>query len=208
MERQFLTVATLILISSCQLEQAISVDELSTESVAVYADDNNAINEIQVDNFEASNIWEYIIEKSSMETVDEIDSQTLYYMNNHLRDIEAFSEYLNKSYYFIYYVVQELEAANLPVELALVPFIESNYDPFSISSSGAVGLWQFMPKTGRLFNLDKSWWTEDRHDPFRSTHAAISYFKYLLERFDQDIYLALASYNAGPTYLDLSLIHI
>ena len=77
MERQFLTVATLILISSCQLEQAISVDELSTESVAVYADDDNAINEIQVDNLEASNIWEYIIEKSSMETVDKIDSQTL-----------------------------------------------------------------------------------------------------------------------------------
>jgi membrane-bound lytic murein transglycosylase D len=100
------------------------------------------------------------------------------------------------------HLIQELEAANLPVELALVPFIESNYDPFSISSSGAVGLWQFMPKTGRLFNLDKSWWTEDRHDPFRSTHAAIGYFKYLLERFDQDIYLALAAYNAGPTYLD------
>ena len=61
MERQFLAVAGLILISSCQLDQAISVDELSTESVAVYADDDNAINEIQVDNFEASNIWEYII---------------------------------------------------------------------------------------------------------------------------------------------------
>jgi len=202
MERQFLTIVSLILISSCQLDQAISVDELSTESVAIYADDVNVINEIEVDNFVASNIWEYIIEKSSIDTIEEIDSQTLFYMNAHLRDIEAFNEYLNKSYYFIYYVVQELEAANLPVELALVPFIESNYDPFSISSSGAVGLWQFMPKTGRLFNLDKSWWTEDRHDPFRSTHAAISYFKYLLERFDQDIYLALAAYNAGPTFLD------
>ena len=202
MERQFLIIVSLILISSCQLDQSISVDELSTESVAIYADNENVITEIEVDNFVASNIWEYIIEKSSIETNEEIDSQTLFYMNTHLRDIEAFNEYLNKSYYFIYYVVQELEAANLPVELALVPFIESNYDPFSISSSGAVGLWQFMPKTGRLFNLDKSWWTEDRHDPFRSTHAAISYFKYLLERFDQDIYLALASYNAGPTYLD------
>ena len=202
MERQFLIIVSLILISSCQIDQSISVDELSTESVAIYADDENVINEIEVDNFVASNIWEYIIEKSSLETNEEIDSQTLFYMNTHLRDIEAFNEYLNKSYYFIYYVVQELEAANLPVELALVPFIESNYDPFSISSSGAVGLWQFMPKTGRLFNLDKSWWTEDRHDPFRSTHAAIGYFKYLLERFDQDIYLALAAYNAGPTYLD------
>jgi membrane-bound lytic murein transglycosylase D len=90
----------------------------------------------------------------------------------------------------------------LPVELALIPFIESNYDPFSISPSGAVGLWQFMPSTGRAYNLEKTWWNEDRHDPFRSTHAAIGYFKYLFERFDNDIYLALAAYNAGPTYLD------
>ena len=109
---------------------------------------------------------------------------------------------LSNSYFFIYYVVQELEAANLPVELALIPFIESNYDPFSISPSGAVGLWQFMPKTGRFYNLEKSWWNEDRHDPYRSTHAAIGYFKYLFDRFDNDIYLALAAYNAGPTYLD------
>ena len=131
-----------------------------------------------------------------------INDQALLFMNNHIKDIDKFNEYLNKSYYFIYYVVQELEAANLPVELAFIPFIESNYDPFSISPSGAVGLWQFMPKTGRLFNLEKTWWSEDRHDPYRSTHAAIGYFKYLFERFDNDIYLALAAYNAGPTYLD------
>ena len=84
----------------------------------------------------------------------------------------------------------------------MIPFIESNYDPFSISPSGAVGLWQFMPTTGRAFNLERSWWNEDRHDPYRSTHAAIGYFKYLFERFDNDIYLALAAYNAGPTYLE------
>ena len=85
MERQFLTIVSLILISSCQLDQAISVDELSDESVAIYADDEIVINEIEVDNFVASNIWEYIIEKSSLDTVEEIDSQTLFYMNAHLR---------------------------------------------------------------------------------------------------------------------------
>lgn len=125
-----------------------------------------------------------------------------FFINNNLKDPERFGEFLDKSYYFIYYVIQELEAADLPVELALIPFIESNYDPFSISPSGAVGLWQFMPSTGRAYNLEKSWWNEDRHDPFRSTHAAIGYFKYLFERFDNDIYLTLAAYNAGPTYLD------
>ena len=60
MERQFLIIVSLILISSCQLDQSISVDELSTESVAIYADDENVINEIEVDNFVASNIWVFI----------------------------------------------------------------------------------------------------------------------------------------------------
>jgi membrane-bound lytic murein transglycosylase D len=122
-------------------------------------------------------------------------------MNMHLKDADKFEEYLNDSYYFIYYVINELEKEKLPLELALIPYIESNYDPFSISSSGAVGMWQFMPKTGRLYELNKTWWNEDRHDPYRSTEAAVDYLKYLYERFNQDVYLTLAAYNAGPTLL-------
>ena len=120
----------------------------------------------------------------------------------HLKDLDKFKEYLNDSYYFIYFVINELEDNNLPIELALLPYIESNYDPFSISSSGAVGMWQFMPRTGRLYKLNKSWWSEDRHDPFRSTEAAVDYLKYLYQRFDEDIYLTIAAYNAGPSLLD------
>ena len=123
-------------------------------------------------------------------------------MNMHLKDLDKFEEYLNDSYYFIYFVINELEDNNLPIELAILPYIESNYDPFSISSSGAVGMWQFMPRTGRLYKLNKSWWSEDRHDPFRSTEAAVSYLKYLYQRFDEDIYLTIAAYNAGPSLLD------
>ena len=59
-----------------------------------------------------------------------------------------------------------------------------------------------MPRTGRLYELEKTWWSEDRHDPFRSTIAAIGYLEYLYKRFDEDIYLTLAAYNAGPTLLD------
>ena len=59
-----------------------------------------------------------------------------------------------------------------------------------------------MPRTGRLYELEKTWWSEDRHDPFRSTIAAIGYLEYLYKRFDGDIYLTLAAYNAGPTLLD------
>ena len=194
MERQLLIYLIFIFaLSGCQttdtptssIEQKIEISEKSIETEIQY-----------------TNIWDYIVQNSNTENESYLDDMTLEFINKHLKNKDNFDEYLSNSYFFIYYVVQELEAANLPVELALIPFIESNYDPFSISPSGAVGLWQFMPKTGRFYNLEKSWWNEDRHDPYRSTHAAIGYFKYLFDRFDNDIYLALAAYNAGPTYLD------
>ena len=146
-------------------------------------------------------IWEYILNNNQENKEAYINEQILFYMNMHLKDVDKFEQYLNDSYYFIYYVINELEKEKLPLELALIPYIESNYDPFSISSSGAVGMWQFMPKTGRLYELNKTWWNEDRHDPYRSTEAAVDYLKYLYERFNQDVYLTLAAYNAGPTLL-------
>jgi membrane-bound lytic murein transglycosylase D len=202
MERQLLALSLLCLaiLNSCQTSQVDLGYNQPDEIPLVF--EEQVLQEIIEEEIVPNNIWEYMAANSLTNDNYVINEQTLLFMNNHIKDIDKFNEYLNKSYYFIYYVVQELEAADLPIELALIPFIESNYDPFSISPSGAVGLWQFMPKTGRLFNLEKSWWNEDRHDPFRSTHAAIGYFKYLFERFDNDIYLALAAYNAGPTYLD------
>ena len=196
MERQFLVILSLCLLAGCQITSVSTPVEINDELTPTLA-----VDEIKQPFQEepSKNIWEYIVNKSLQDSEIVINDQALLFMNNHIKDIDKFNDYLNKSYYFIYYVVQELEAADLPVELAFIPFIESNYDPFSISPSGAVGLWQFMPKTGRLFNLEKTWWSEDRHDPYRSTHAAIGYFKYLFERFDNDIYLALAAYNAGPT---------
>ena len=208
MERQFLILSLFFIIglSGCQSTTTLSKsfntkcnsgnDNLNTECIKQAS--TSIVEPLPV----AKNVWDYMIINNDYDHNIDFDEKTLGYINNHLKDLDKFDDFLNKSYYFIYYVIQELEAADLPPELALIPFIESNYDPFSISPSGAVGLWQFMPKTGRMFNLEKSWWSEDRHDPYRSTHAAVGYFKYLLERFDNDIYLALAAYNAGPTYLD------
>ena len=206
MERQFLAASLLFLIalSSCQSNPAI-VNNMDTKCIRNSINSEchkNVVISIEEPQLIAENVWEYMIINNNYDHNVTLDKKTLGYINNHLDDVDKFNEFLGKSYYFIYYVIQELEAADLPPELALIPFVESNYDPFSISPSGAVGLWQFMPKTGRMFDLEKSWWNEDRHDPYRSTHAAIGYFKYLFERFDNDLYLALAAYNAGPTYLD------
>ena len=194
MERQLLIYLIFIFaLSGCQ------TTDTPTSSIEQKIEKSEKLIETEI---QYANIWDYIVQNSNTENESYLDDMTLEFINKHLKNKDNFDEYLSNSYFFIYYVVQELEAANLPVELALIPFIESNYDPFSISPSGAVGLWQFMPKTGRFYNLEKSWWNEDRHDPYRSTHAAIGYFKYLFDRFDNDIYLALAAYNAGPTYLD------
>ena len=194
MERQLLICLIFIFaLSSCQ------TTDTPTSSIEQKIEESEKLIEAEI---QYTNIWDYIVQNSNTENELYLDDVTIEFINKHLKNKDNFDEYLSNSYFFIYYVVQELEAANLPVELALIPFIESNYDPFSISPSGAVGLWQFMPKTGRFYNLEKSWWNEDRHDPYRSTHAAIGYFKYLFDRFDNNIYLALAAYNAGPTYLD------
>ena len=151
---------------------------------------------------EYSDVWEYFVSNNIKKRNHVLDERVLYYMNIHLKDTSKFTEYLNDSFYFIYFAINELEKSKLPIELALVPYIESNYDPFSISPSGAVGIWQFMPRTGRFYNLDKTWWNEDRHDPFASTIAAVKYLEYLYNRFNNDVYLTLAAYNAGPSLLD------
>ena len=199
MERQFLII-NLILIFIVGCQQIEIVEKIDNNSIESNQNKNFTKSESVI--LEYENIWDYIFDKNLKNNNLVINDQVLFYMNMHLKDVDRFKEYLNDSYYFIFYVISELEKENLPLELALVPYIESNYDPFSISSSGAVGMWQFMPRTGRLYELNKTWWNEDRHDPYRSTEAAVGYLKYLYGRFDKDIYLTLAAYNAGPTLLD------
>lgn len=98
---------------------------------------------------------------------------------------------------YIFNVVEQLEEAGLPLELALLPIIESAYDPFAYSHARASGMWQFIPSTGRSFGLRQNWWYDGRRDIEESTRAAIRYFTYLSERFDGDWELVLAAYNAG-----------
>lgn len=97
---------------------------------------------------------------------------------------------------YLYHIVDELEQRGLPSELALLPFVESAYKPDALSRSQASGLWQFIPSTGRHYNLQQDWWQDQRRDPIASTAAALDYLAYLYD-FQGDWYLALASYNWG-----------
>tara|TARA_B100000795_G_scaffold200482_1_gene154274 strand:- start:15016 stop:16509 length:1494 start_codon:yes stop_codon:yes gene_type:complete len=204
MERQRIVFIALlaILVSGCQQTEALFQQKLMPQVIEEITPTEivTPIDEVAIEELPMT-VWEYIQQNSQLENYT-IDKTTQRYINNHLRDKKLFNRFLENSTFYMFYVIQKLNEAELPVELALVPFIESNYDPFSISPSGAVGLWQFMPSTGRLYDLDKSWWQEDRHDPFLSTDAAVEYFDYLFERFDNDLFHSLASYNAGPTLVE------
>ncbi|NWN90503.1 LysM peptidoglycan-binding domain-containing protein [Marinobacter adhaerens] len=98
---------------------------------------------------------------------------------------------------YLHYIVNETENRGLPAEFALLPIVESAFDPFAYSHGQAAGLWQFIPSTGKYFGLTQSWWHDERRDVIAATDAALTYLDRLTQRFDGDYTLALAAYNAG-----------
>ncbi len=98
---------------------------------------------------------------------------------------------------YLHFIVEEAEARDMPLELALLPVVESAFDPFAYSVADAAGPWQFIPSTGRIYGLKQTWWYDGRRDIALSTRAALDYLEQLATRFGGDYYKALASYNAG-----------
>jgi membrane-bound lytic murein transglycosylase D len=97
---------------------------------------------------------------------------------------------------YLFHIVEEIERRNLPMELALLPFIESAFNPQAVSSARAAGMWQFMPATGQSFDLKQNVFRDDRRDVLASTRAALDYLEQLHARFG-NWHLALAAYNWG-----------
>ncbi|WP_336366575.1 lytic transglycosylase [Marinobacter sp. C2H3] len=98
---------------------------------------------------------------------------------------------------YLYYILSETDKRGLPSEFALLPVVESAFDPFAYSHGRAAGLWQFIPSTGKYYGLTQSWWHDDRRDIINATQAALTYLERLTERFDGNYLLALAAYNSG-----------
>ena len=106
---------------------------------------------------------------------------------------------------YLYYILSSLEERGLPAELALLPVIESAFDPFAVSPAGAAGIWQFMPVTAQHTGLRQDWWYDGRRDIVAATEAALDYLAELRQRFDGDWLLALAAYNAGSAKVNQAI---
>lgn len=98
---------------------------------------------------------------------------------------------------YLFHIIEEVEKRGMPAELALLPFVESAMNPTALSTAQASGLWQFIPSTGRAYNLHQDWWVDNRRDVVKSTQAALEYLQKIYEMQGHDWFLALASYNWG-----------
>lgn len=109
---------------------------------------------------------------------------------------ESLQRMIERSRKYLFHIVEELEQRSMPSELALLPFVESAFNPQAVSIARAAGLWQFMPATGRDFDLKQNVFRDDRRDVLASTRAALDYLQKLYGMFG-DWHLALAAYNWG-----------
>ncbi len=143
---------------------------------------------------DANDIWDRIRRGFSMPDLDSerVTDQQLFYLNRpgFLKQVFA------RGGRYLYHIVDELERRGMPTELALLPMVESSYNPLAYSRAHASGLWQFIPSTGKHYNLTQDNWVDERRDVIASTNAALDYLQTIYEMHG-DWHLALASYNWG-----------
>ena len=144
----------------------------------------------------AGNIWDRV--REGFQLVDNTDNPRL------LAELKWYTKHQNyldrvvdRSEPFLHYIMNEVEKRGLPTELALLPIVESAFQPFAYSHGRAAGIWQFIPSTGKLYGLKQNWWYDGRRDVYASTQAALKYLEALNREFKGDWLLALAAYNSG-----------
>ena len=139
-------------------------------------------------------LWQRIRRGFAMPDLDgpRVQAMMAYYVSRP----EYLQRIFERSRRYMYHIVDELEKRGMPTELALLPMVESAYNPMAYSRSHASGIWQFIPPTGKRYSLKQGWWYDERRDIVASTSAALDYLQDLYDMHG-DWQLALASYNWG-----------
>lgn len=186
----------LLSINACQLTALSKEEQQRLEQEQAEED---ALFEINPDDYaywHQQNIWNRVRSGFSLEPQEDhrrLMSQLKWYSRNN----NYLDRVVERAEPFLHLIMEEVEARGLPAELALLPIVESAFQPFAYSHGRAAGIWQFIPSTGRLYGLKQNWWYDGRRDVYASTMAALKYLENLSREFDGDWLLALAAYNSG-----------
>ncbi len=141
------------------------------------------------------NLWLKLAEGFDFEVPD--NSRIAIQRDYYLRHPKYLQQVSKRAEPFLWLIVEQIEANNLPFELALLPVVESTFDPYAYSYAGASGLWQFMPISGARFGLRQDWWYDGRRDVYASTRGALRYMQILHRYLGDDWLYAFAAYNSG-----------
>ncbi|TMX32820.1 lytic transglycosylase [Vibrio rotiferianus] len=197
-----------VLLSGCQLTQSDSTTTSTPETNKTQAADSQQVANSQqkvepeekaapkvITPQEQQDVWRRIGMQLEMDIPQskKIDYYRTWYLKHpgHLRTVSQRAEP------FLYLITEKIEARNLPLELALLPVVESSFDAFAYSHGSAAGLWQFVPGTGKMMGLEQNFWYDGRRDVDASTDAALDYLVKLNQRFDGNWNHAIAAYNSG-----------
>lgn len=174
-----------------QIEEAIETLDAQTESRPPLVSSSGGVNTTP----SVGDLFERIRSGFVIEDVehDAIDREERWFANH--------PSYLDRTFKrgerYLYHIVGAIEARKMPLELALLPVVESAFNPVAYSRARASGLWQFIPGTGRRYDLKQNWYYDGRRDVIVATDAALDYLQFLSEEFDGDWLLAIAAYNCG-----------
>ncbi|MDA7745838.1 LysM peptidoglycan-binding domain-containing protein [Psychromonas sp.] len=175
-----------------EIEQFPAVEEEGLSNLVEVEINEQALTIVEED---YDNLWLKLAEGFEFEVPENsrIAAQRDYYLSHptYLTKVSKRAEP------FLWLIVEQIQENKLPLELALLPVVESTFDPFAYSPAGASGLWQFMPATGVRFGLNQNWWYDGRRDVYASTKSALEYMQVLHRYLGEDWLYAFAAYNSG-----------
>lgn len=193
-----------LLLAGCQTTQPLSQDtsenrEKSTASAQMTVPPAPSKTTLKAPKVvppqEQDDVWQRIAMQLSLPIPD--DETVNYYRTWYLKHPGHLAIVAERAKPFLHLITEKIEQRQLPLELALLPVVESSFDAFAYSHGSAAGLWQFIPATGKMYGLKQNFWYDGRRDVDAATDAALDYLTVLGKRFDGNWYNAIAAYNSG-----------